>query len=183
MPTSFTFPALKGLANLGNEKPLILVDSREQLPLQFRNLQSVIATLATGDYSVAGLTSVFAIERKTISDLIGCCVGENRQRFEKELHRLQAYKFRRLLIVGSRAEIEAMRYQSRISPRAVLGSLAAWEVRYDVPVVFSPDAVTAALEVERFVWYFCREYVETVNDLLRASAGNRTPCTNLPGES
>jgi ERCC4-type nuclease len=172
MPTSFTFPALKGLANLGNEKPVILVDSREQLPLEFLNLPSRVATLATGDYSVAGLELDFAVERKSISDLVGCCMGENRERFERELHRLRGFRFKRLLVVGSRGEIEAMHYNSRISPKAVLGSLAAWEVRHDIPIIFSPTAVTAALEVERFVWYYVREVVESINNLYRASAGN-----------
>jgi hypothetical protein len=54
----------------------------------------------------------------------------------------------------------------------VLGSLAAWEVRHDIPIIFSPTAVTAALEVERFVWYYVREVVESINNLYRASAGN-----------
>jgi DNA excision repair protein ERCC-4 len=173
MPTSFTFPALKGLANLGNEKPVIVIDSREQEPLSFQHLQSVCGALITGDYSVVGLEQLFAVERKTISDLVGCCMGENRSRFERELHRLRGYRFKRLLIIGSRGEIEMQRYQSRIAPKAVLGSLNAWECRYDIPVVFAATPEIASRQIEVWAWYFCREYVETVNDLLRASFGNR----------
>src|ERR1700730_4853142 len=110
MPTSFTFPALKGLANLGNEKPVILVDSREQTPLVFTRLPSRVATLSTGDYSIAGLEHLFSVERKSVSDLVGCCCGDSRERFQRELYRLQAYRFKRLLVVGSRSEIEAQRY-------------------------------------------------------------------------
>jgi ERCC4-type nuclease len=161
-------PALRHLGELADTKPVVLVDSREQQPLPFRNLKTVTATLATGDYSIQGLQMLFSVERKSVSDLVGCVVGENRQRFERELLRLRGYRFRRLLIVGSRAEIELQRYHSRISPKAVLGSLSAWECRFDVPVVYAATPAQAALEVERWCWYFAREMVEVVNDLWRA---------------
>jgi hypothetical protein len=49
---------------------------------------------------VAGLQDLFSIERKTVSDLVGCCMGENRERFERELHRLRGYWFK--TVVGGR---------------------------------------------------------------------------------
>lgn len=33
------------------------------------------------DYSVADLESLFAVERKSMSDLVGCCAGQNRERW------------------------------------------------------------------------------------------------------
>jgi DNA excision repair protein ERCC-4 len=62
-------------------------------------------------------------------------MGENRARFERELHRLRGYRFKRLLVVGSEAEILAGQYHSDIKPNAVLATLCAFEVRYDLPVV------------------------------------------------
>lgn len=168
MPADFKLPALASLGELKDTRPLVIVDSREQDPLRFANLESRRGMLITGDYSIAGMTELIAIERKSISDLVGCCMGENRQRFEKELCRLRGMRFKRLLVVGSRGEIELQRYHSRISPRAVLGSLAAWECRFDVPVVFAATPAQAALEVERWCWYFAREMVEVVNDLWRS---------------
>jgi len=47
--------------------------------------ESRLGTLQSGDYSVAGCEELFAMERKTIGDLVGCFMGENRQRFEREL--------------------------------------------------------------------------------------------------
>jgi DNA excision repair protein ERCC-4 len=116
------------------------------------------------------LTDLFAVERKSIGDLVNCCMGENRQRFERELRRLRGYRFKRLLIVGSRGEIEVMRYHSRISPKAVLGSLSAWEIRFDCPVVYCATPELASREIERWVWYFCRELVESINGLHRATS-------------
>jgi hypothetical protein len=68
------------------------------------------------------LQDLFSIERKTVSDLVGCCMGENRE---------------------------------------------AFEVRYDLPVVFVPTVQAGARLVERWAFYFARQSVETVNNLLR----------------
>lgn len=161
------FPALKSLGDLALLEPVILVDTREQDPLVFHRFKSVGGTLATGDYSIVGFQEIFAVERKTIGDLIGCCVGENRERFERELHRLRGFRFKRLLIVGDRSSIEGGHYRSSISPLSVLGSLSAWEIRFDIPVVFAATPEDAAIETERWVWYFAREHVQIVNGLLR----------------
>jgi DNA excision repair protein ERCC-4 len=174
MPPDFKLPALASLGELKDTKPLLIIDSREQDPLIFTHLESRRGMLRTGDYSIAGCEELFAVERKSISDLVGCTMGENRERLERELHRIRGFKFKRLLIVGSRSEIELGRYRSRISPKAVLGSLSACEVRFDVPVVFCPTAIQAAREVERWAWYFAREMVEVVNDLRRSMTANES---------
>jgi len=111
---------------------------------------------------------LFAVERKTVADLVSCCVGENRERLERELHRLRGCRFARLLIVGTREEIEAGSYRSRIPPASVLHSLAAWEARF-VPVVFWPTPNAAACQVESWAYWFAREAVQVANDLLRAN--------------
>lgn len=132
-------PPLRRLGDLANVRPCIVVDTRKQAPLPIRRLPVTRAGLLTGDYSVAGLEELFAVERKSIPDLVACCVGENRERFERELHRLRGFRFKRLLIVGERKDIETGAYHSNIRPAAILASLAAWEVRFDIPVVFTPN--------------------------------------------
>ena len=183
MPTSFKLPALRSLGELADHAPTIVIDTREQNPLVFSRLQSVYETLTTGDYSIQGLQELFSIERKSVGDLVGCCMGENRQRFEKELHRLRGFRFKRLLVVGSRGEIELQRYHSRIAPKSVLGSLAAWEVRFDLPIVFAATPAEAADQIERWAWYFAREVVGSANDLWRATAGNGIVHSSSPRKS
>jgi DNA excision repair protein ERCC-4 len=95
-------------------------------------------------------------------------MGENRERFERELHRLRGYRFKRLLVVGSEAEILSSQYHSNIKPNAVLATAYAFEVRYDLPVVFVPTGRAGARLVKRWAFYFARQTVETVNDLWRA---------------
>jgi ERCC4-type nuclease len=165
--TEQTLPGLRGLAKLADCRPVIAVDSREQAPLKFTRLQAVTWSLFTGDYSIKGLEDQFAIERKSIDDLVNCCLSSNRTRFERELCRLRGYRFKRLLVIGSREDIEVGHYHSRVAPKAVLATLAAFEVRYDLPVVFAETPESAALQVERWVFWFARELVESANDLLR----------------
>jgi len=162
-------PALRSLGDLADLCPVVVIDTREQTPLPITRLPVRAGTLLAGDYSFMGAADAFAVERKTIPDLVACCVGANRERFERELCRLRGYRFKRLLVVGSRAEIEAGAYRSNVKSAAVLHSLAAWEVRYDVPVVFCPDADTAGRQVESWCFWFAREIVRTANLLLRAT--------------
>jgi ERCC4-type nuclease len=162
-----TLPALRSLGELADAKPVVVVDGREQTPLVFTRLASVEGTLYSGDYSIQGLEDLFAVERKSIGDLVGCCTGD-RARLERELHRLRGFRFKRLVIIGSRGLIETQRYRSRISPRAVLGSLAAWEIRFDLPVVYCSTPEAAAQQIESWAFYFCREYVKRANALWRS---------------
>jgi DNA excision repair protein ERCC-4 len=166
---AFRLPALRSLGELADRAPVVVIDTREQDPLVFERLASFRGTLQTGDYSVAGLQDLFSIERKTVSDLVGCCMGDNRDRFERELHRLRGYRFKRLLVVGSEAGILAGQYHSNIKPAAVLATVCAFEMRYDLPVVFVPTAQAGARLVEKWAFYFARQAVETVNNLWQST--------------
>jgi ERCC4-type nuclease len=117
-------PALKGLGSLADCEPII-VDTREQTPLPFRRFQTRGGALLSGDYSVAGLEQLFAVERKSIGDVVACCVGQNRERFERELHRLRGFRFKGLLVVGN-----GSRDTCRSSGRSggILGLLVAREM-------------------------------------------------------
>jgi ERCC4-type nuclease len=167
-------PALRGLAKLALLRPVIVVDSREQVPLTFTRLQSVRGTLYSGDYSVRGLENKFAVERKNLDDIANCCVNSNRDRFERELHLLRGFCFTRLLIIGTREDIAAGRYHSKIIPSAVLATLDAFEIRYSIPLVFCSSPAQAAIALERWVWRFAREVVTDANNLLRGSSLKKT---------
>lgn len=161
-----SLPALRGLGRLADVRPVIVIDTREQQPLAFTRLEAIRGTLTSGDYSFAGGEQVFAVERKALDDLTGCCTGE-RERFERELHRLRGFRFARLLIVAMPEEIRRHEYTSNVTPKAVLHSLAAWEARF-IPVVFAPTPADAARQVETWAYWVAREIVEAANCLLRA---------------
>jgi ERCC4-type nuclease len=101
-------PALRSLRNLADVRPVIVIDTREQCPLPFARLAVECGTLASGDYSFRGGEELFAVERKSISDLAACCAGENRERFFRELHRLRGFRFKRLLAKTTRGMLKTL---------------------------------------------------------------------------
>ena len=157
-------------------QPIVLVDSREQTPLLFANLTTERATLATGDYSVKGFERAFSVERKSVEDLVQS-LTHGRDRFSRELQRMRAFDFRRLLVVGAPADLEEHRYRGLANPRAIIGSLFAFEARFDVPVFFSATPEAAAVQVERWAVYFLRERLLSASETMRryALTGPHTP--------
>jgi ERCC4-type nuclease len=136
----------------------IVIDTREQRPLDFSHLPGVTVSqgsLLSGDYSIPGLEEHFAVERKSLDDLAGSLTSD-RDRFRRELHRLRGFSFARLLVEGDISVIEAHRYRSKASPRSILASLSAFEVEFNVPVVFIRDRQAAATWLARSAWYFLR---------------------------
>lgn len=152
-------------ASIRDMRPTVIVDTREQDPLPITNLPTIRQGLTTGDYSAVGLETILSVERKTVDDFVNCCMGDNRDRFERELHRMRGFRFRRLLIIGSRAFIEQGLYKSEIKPKSVLSTLGAFEVRYEVPVVFAATPEAGARLVESWVWWQAREVMLAVNAL------------------
>lgn len=149
-------------------QPVLIVDTREQSPLAFTSFRCVTGTLTSGDYSISGAEELFAIERKSIPDLVASVTVE-RERFERELHRLRGYRFARLLIVGTKVEVETHRYRSNASPKSVLHSLSAFEARYNVPVVWCPTPEAAATQVEQWAYWFARELLNVAREIETSS--------------
>ena len=83
------------------------------------------------------------IERKSVSDLLGC-VGQQRNRFERELSRMAQIRFRALVIEASLSEVAAGTRYSQLNVRQVLGSVLAWTFKYGVAPVFADDRDYAA---------------------------------------
>jgi len=138
----------------------LIRDSREQCPLSFPEGQAVeIGTLATGDYSLKGLQELCTVERKSLSDLIGS-ISQDRERFSKELQRLRAYRCRALIIEANISDILEHRYRSNMQPEAVIGSLASFQVKYELPIVFCGDAEGAARYTLAMLRNFHRQCAE-----------------------
>ena len=161
------------LSDPGRTPPTGIVDTREQTPLELPGLRTIRRGLTTGDYSFVGAEHVFAVERKSLDDLVGCVTRE-RERFESELIRLRGYRFRRLLIIGSEDDVAAGRYNSSTPPKAVFSSLAAWEVRYDVPLVYADTPTIGGILVANWIRSFAREVVQDAGNVI-ASCQNTEP--------
>ena len=136
------------------EQMTAVVDTREQSPLDLSPLTTIHKTLVTGDYSVLGLESVVAIERKSLTDLVACA-GIERGRFEREVKRLLAYPVRALVVEASWQSIEAGRWRSRTKPNAVLGSLLGW-MSSGLPVILAGDHRRAGRFTSRLLFVSAR---------------------------
>ena len=172
-PTTTTGPRRRtvppiALSDPGRTPPVAIVDSREQTPLPLPGLRTVTRGLTSGDYSFIGGEHLFSVERKSLDDLLGCVTRE-RERFERELVRLRGYRFRRLLVIGTEEDIEEGRYTSAAAPSAVIASLATWEARFDIPVVFAANPDIAGRIVAGWILAFAREVVRDAGNVLAAT--------------
>ena len=140
-------------------RPTIIIDTREQRPLAFKQLPTLRSTLETGDYSIKGWEKKFTVERKSIPDLVRS-VTLDRERFIRELERIIEYEFRRLLIVGSPSTVRAGNYRSRATPKSIFGSIHAFEMRYNLPIVWTEDRYAGGKLIERWAYYYIREKTE-----------------------
>lgn len=121
----------------------VLVDSAEQLPYTFAGMKcdkadgggpltipTQRANLEWGDYSLLGFEKQVSIERKSHSDLFGT-LGRGRDRFERELAALAAYRWAAVVIEASWEEIcTTAPPHSEMEPKTVFRSILAWSVRY-----------------------------------------------------
>ncbi len=111
---------------------IIVIDTREQLPYEF-NYLTVVKTLKVGDYSVEGMEMDVVVERKTKADIYGS-VTSGRERFEREMVRLQQIKYAALVIESDlNGLLEAPPF-SRVSPAVVVNTLVSWSIKYAVNI-------------------------------------------------
>jgi ERCC4-type nuclease len=142
-------------AELRPEDVVAIVDTREQLPWDLAPLQMEPGSLPTADYSVRGLESHVAIERKSEADYLASC-GVERDRFERCTHRLLAYPTRAIVVETTWERLEAGNWRSKITPAAVIGSTLSW-ITAGIPVVLAGDRERAARYVARILYMAARE--------------------------
>src|SRR5580704_8816751 len=98
--------AIPGAAGAPLQSYFVLVDRREQRPLNLPNSEP--ATLTTGDYSIRTADHDYrdriAVERKSLEDLYGC-FGQSRERFSRELERLATYPYPAIVVEASWSDV------------------------------------------------------------------------------
>ena len=155
-------------AALKPEQVVAVVDTREQSPWCLNPLQTVVDTLETGDYSVRGLEHVIRIERKSLPDFLGC-VGQHRERFEREVKRLLAYSHRALIIEAGWFDLERGQWKSKATPAAAIGSLLGW-ISDGLPCILAGDRARADKYAARLLFTVARRHWRTLRTM-SASVG------------
>lgn len=147
----------------------IVVDSREQCPFQFaghacyEGVTVEQGALATGDYSVRGLESLVAVERKSLADLVGC-LGKDRERFVRELERSRGLEAFCVVCEGRFEELSQGQYRGMLNPHSACQSIAAFMARMRVPFMFAGTRNGA----EYMTFSFLRQYAEGKRKELKA---------------
>ncbi len=124
-------------------KPTVLIDTREQTPFTFVNFRNWIGNayrqkLDNGDYSIAGMEGLLALERKTLSDLISTLI-QKRQRFFRCCENLAKLRWKAILVEATYENMKCFYDEGWTSahPNAICGSLDAVEAKFGIPVIYT----------------------------------------------
>ena len=139
---------------------LIIRDTREQAGYAFDSPRYEGVTvedgsLATGDYSVKGLESMVACERKSLADLT-MCLGQERQRFVRELERARGMDSFLVVVEAPWSDLAGGKYRSRLNPHSACQSVISFMAHLRVPFLF----VGSRAAGEYAVWSFLHQYLD-----------------------
>lgn len=139
-PSIIPVLAERGGTQLKTPRPVLLVDTREQVPLDFSRFEGWFSgierkALKLGDYSIAGLEDICAVERKELPDLIHSCTT-NRRVFINRLKQMARYPHRLLLITSSLSQVKSP-YAHGGNPNRITQSLIAILAGLQIPFLCS----------------------------------------------
>ena len=150
----------KNAKTLRHPKPTIIIDSREKDPFRFRASASLekaeVAKLDAGDYAIKGMEDLITIERKqSVTELAGN-FGRNRDRFEREMDRMQSIKFKYVVVEDHWSSLNGklVKY-SKMSAKAVFESITTFALKYGVHFIFAGNkkqaqAITRSLLIRAY---------------------------------
>jgi ERCC4-type nuclease len=142
MAAPVAFPRIPVLAERGGTqlktpKPVLLVDTREQNPLDCSRFAGWFAgiehkALKLGDYSIAGLEEVCVVERKDLPDLVHSLTTD-RSVFVSRLRRMAGYPHRLLVITAALSQVKSPYSFAAVDPNRIMQSLIALLAGAGVP--------------------------------------------------
>ena len=135
----------------------IVIDTREQAPYGF-DCQTVRRKLEAGDYSVAGLEQVVAVERKSLPDFASTVI-HNFRRFAAELEKLSQLRSACIIVEADLAAVlrgQASGALRDVSPASLLGAAVHISLRYGVPVFWCGSRQGARAFTDAWLRMFVR---------------------------
>jgi ERCC4-type nuclease len=119
---------------------VILADTREQVIPPFpAGVVVERATLHEADYTTPALKGIAVIERKSVCDFAST-LSWGRERFDREVQRLQRYPFKCTVVEGDLSEVYRV---TAMHPHSIIGSIASLYARWDTPTIFAANPVGA----------------------------------------
>ena len=153
-----------------NREPMLsdvtaVIDSREQTPFDLTPMKIKAGALQVGDYSVAGLESVIAVERKSLADFVACC-GRERERFQRELNSLRGWPVNAVIVEAGWVEIELGDWRSKLTSGQVQSSLASW-IAQGHTIIMGESPATAAKITRGILFYAARYRYREAQELMK----------------
>ena len=150
---------------------VVVCDSREQDPFSFsgkayEGTTVVQGSLQTGDYSVKGLETRVAVERKSLPDLVHC-LGPDRDRFVRELERARGLDAFAVVCEGSWQELAKGQYRSRMLPKAACASIMAFMSR-GTQFFFAGSRPAAEWVTHSFLRFYAQDRLEELKALQKS---------------
>jgi ERCC4-type nuclease len=147
---------------------VIIIDTREQQPWSFDHYTKANKKLDTGDYSIEGLETILAIERKKSASEFANNITESR--FKDVVERLSHVKYAFLLLefdlediliypVGSNVP-KRLWDKIKISPAFIMKHILELQINHNIKIVFCGDSSNA----EKMAEYILKKvnYIERI---------------------
>jgi ERCC4-type nuclease len=167
--------AERGGTQLKTPRPVLLVDTREQNPLDCSRFAGWFAgiekrALKLGDYSIAGLEDVCVVERKNLADLVHSLTAD-RSVFISRLRRMAGYSHRLLVITAALSQVKSPYAFSAVDPNRITQSLIAVLAGAGVPFLctethdLAEEVVASYLyQVHLYHWLEMNDYGRFLTD-------------------
>ncbi len=153
-------------------KPVIIVDTREKKPWKFNKCStcegSIIQKLDTGDYTIQGMEDIFVIEKKSSVSELYLNLGFEKDRFIREMERIQSFKYKFLFFEFGIKDIYDWATISKritgkragLTPQYIISMLIELEVKYGVKTVFlgSHKSDKDKTKIKQFINRFLYKY-------------------------
>ena len=101
------------------------------------------------------------VERKMNLDELAQCFTRGRERFKREFERASDHGCRVFLLCenGSIEKIMKHDYRSRFKPKAFLASIIAWNIRYDMQLIFC-NQLNTGIMIREILFRDMKERIE-----------------------
>ena len=167
--------AERGGTQLKTPRPVLLVDTREQHPFDFSRFDGWFAgiqkrALQLGDYSIAGMENICAVERKDLSDLVHSLTVE-RSVFVHRLRRIAQVPHRLLVIDAALSQVKSRYAHSGVDPNRITQAVIAALAGLGVPFLcaetheLGEEIVASYLyQVHLYHWLETNDYGRVLSD-------------------
>ena len=132
---------------------------------------TITKKLDTGDYSLLGMETEIAVERKTLDDLVGC-LTKGRERFERELERSTGLDYFCVIVEAGYSQLVLGDYRSRLNTKSAIESISTFEIRYSTHFLFAGNRELAARKAESLLLKYWREFHQKPLDELSRAIEN-----------